>query len=104
MPSVQTDRARQLRRSMTEAERRLWRRLRARGMGSVKFRRQHPVGPYIVDFCCAERMVVVEIELRVLRFWNNEVMGNIEGVLQRIAEAVGGGPPHPHPLPQRGRG
>ena len=126
MPSVQTDRARRRRRSMTEAERRLWRRLRARGMGSVKFRRQHPVGPYIVDFCCAERMVVVEIDgghhatqaeedrtraaflagegFRVLRFWNNEVMGNIEGVLHRIAEAVGGGPPHPHPLPQRGRG
>ena len=120
MPSIQTDRARQLGRSMTAAERRLWRRLRARGMSSVEFRRQHPVGPYVVDFCCPERMVVVEIDgghhatqaeedrtrteflagngFRVLRFWNNEVMGNIAGVLHRISEAAAG-PLTPSRLP-----
>jgi very-short-patch-repair endonuclease len=77
-----------------------------------KFRRQHPVGPYIVDFCCRESMLIVEIDggghgvpdqssedmqrtgeleklgFRVLRFWNNEVLQNTEGVLQVIAEAL----------------
>jgi len=85
----------------------------------AKFRRQHPIGPYFVDFCCLERRVVVEVNgghhdkqieadrqrtgfleergFRVLRFWDNEVLNEIDAVLQRVAEAVGN--PHRDPLP-----
>jgi len=118
------DRVRRLRQGLTEAERRLWAQLRGRRLVKAKFRRQRPVGPYIVDFCCPERMVVVEVDgghhatqaeedrtraaflagkgFLVLRFWNNEVMGNMEGVLHRIAEAVG--EPLTQPSPRRGEG
>lgn len=83
--------ARQLRRSQTDAERKLWTRLRARQVNGLKFRRQHPIGRYIVDFCCPEHQLVVELDgghharqaradehrtkflvqlgYRVLRFW-----------------------------------
>ena len=100
-------RARHLRRVMTDAERRLWRELRAHRFAAWHFRRQHPVGPYIVDFICLAARLVIEIDggqhspdrdgrrtawleaagFRVLRFWNNEVLANSEGVLQAIAEA-----------------
>ncbi|MEN3009753.1 MAG: endonuclease domain-containing protein [Candidatus Bipolaricaulaceae bacterium] len=103
--------ARRLRREMTPAERLLWYHLRDRRLAGFKFRRQVPLGPYIVDFLCAEKRVVVEIDggghnlpderaqdlertrfleahgYRVLRFWNNEVLGNLEGVLSVILEA-----------------
>lgn len=96
---------------MTPAERLLWSRLRDRRLAGFKFRRQVPVGPYIVDFLCAEARVIVEIDggqhnlpdaraqdqertrfleakgYKVLRFWNNEVLGNLEGVLTVILEA-----------------
>ncbi|MBI4737310.1 MAG: endonuclease domain-containing protein [candidate division NC10 bacterium] len=114
MPSGSTrniwDRARRLRRDQTEAERRLWARLRARQVHGAKFRRQHPIGGYIADFCCPECGVVVEVDggqhaaqveadsrrtaflaergYRVLRFWDNEVLAQIDAVLERIAEAV----------------
>jgi very-short-patch-repair endonuclease len=100
---------------MTDAERRLWRELRLRKIGG-RFRRQHPIGGYIADFACLEAWLVVEIDggqhaeaveadgvrtsaleaegFRVFRFWNNEVFENIEGVVQRIAEALVA---HPHP-------
>jgi len=99
-----TARARALRLNMTDAERLLWRRLRAEQLG-VKFRRQTPIGPYIVDFVCIPGSLVVEVDggqhngaesdLRrdaflqrqgytVLRFWNNDVLSNIEGVLVTI--------------------
>jgi very-short-patch-repair endonuclease len=61
MPSPQTDRARYLRHNMTGVEWRLWRHLRARQLG-VKFRRQHPIGPYIVDFACLSAQLVVEVD------------------------------------------
>jgi very-short-patch-repair endonuclease len=104
-----TARARELRQSMTDAERRLWRYLR-RHFLDVHFRRQVPIGPYIVDFACLRRMLVVEIDggqhmgspedevrdrwlgsrgYRVLRFWNHEVLKNTEGVLTVIASALG---------------
>ena len=127
MPSrnpVGRGRAQQLRRSQTEAERRLWSRLRGRQVHNAKFRRQHAIGPYVVDFCCPERRLVVEVDggqhaletpvdgarteflaaqgYRVLRFWNNEVITNTEGVLERISEVLGN--PHPSPLPERERG
>lgn len=103
--------ARKLRKEMTPAERLLWSRLRDRRLAGLKFRRQVPVGPYIVDFLCAEARVIVEIDggqhnlpdaraqdqertrfleakgYKVLRFWNNEVLGNLEGVLTVILEA-----------------
>jgi len=95
---------------MTEAERLLWRALRDRQLAGFKFRRQHPVRPYVVDFVCIERKLVVEIDggqhaqqaardmvrttaiqakgYRVIRFWNNEVLENLEGVLQSIFAAL----------------
>jgi very-short-patch-repair endonuclease len=95
-----------LRTFMTDAERKLWRALRARGVGP-KFRRQVPLGPYVVDFVCFEAKLIVEVDggqhaensrdaerdryfvkqgYRVLRFWNNDVLKNAQGVLTRIIE------------------
>ena len=101
------DRARRLRRNQTEAERRLWAHLRFRQLGNAKFRRQHPVGRFITDFCCMERGLVIELDggqhaaqveadqrrsvflaqqgYRVVRFWDHEVIEDIEAVLQRIS-------------------
>lgn len=97
--------ARRLSKTMTEAEQALWRRLRGRQLG-VKFRRQHPFGRYVLDFVCLERMLVIEVDgsqhvdaaiqdaartrdleragFRVLRFWNNEVLTEMEAALERI--------------------
>jgi len=93
--------ARRLRNHSTRAEQRLWRYLRSRSLAGFKFVRQEPIGPYIVDFVCREKRLVVELDggqhaennrdamrdrwlverrYRVLRFWNNEVIENIEGV------------------------
>jgi primosomal protein N' (replication factor Y) len=100
-------RARRLRRDQTLAEHRLWQALRSDALG-VAFRRQHPVPPYVVDFACVSARLIVEVDggqhgadaeaardaaLRaagwhVMRFWNDEVLTNIEGVLARIAEAL----------------
>ncbi len=101
--------ARSLRRSMTAAERALWARLRRRRLGA-RFRRQHPVGPYVVDFFCFEAKLVVEVDggqhessekdrardrwlvengYNVLRFWNNEVLRNTEAVLEVIRQELG---------------
>jgi very-short-patch-repair endonuclease len=115
--------ARRLRREQTETESKLWVRLRARQLCGAKFRRQHPIGPFIADFCCVERGLVVELDgsqhavqaeadkrrsafltrrgYRVLRFWDNEVMENIDAVLEQILRALSD--PHPCPLPSRAR-
>lgn len=101
---------RRLRKSMTDAERRLWRALRNRQLAGHKFRRQHPIPPYVADFACVERGLIVEVDggqhserteadaartralqaqgFRVLRVWNNEVMANLEGVLAVILRAL----------------
>ena len=119
--SIARDRARRLRHDRTEAERRLWARLRDRRLIGAKFRRQHPVGPFITDFCCREQGLVVELDggqhatraeadkkraeflaergFRVLRFWDNEVFENIEGVLYRIAQALNEPRPKASPSP-----
>jgi very-short-patch-repair endonuclease len=123
------DRARQLRRNQTDAERELWARLRSRQLFGFKFRRQYPIGSFITDFCCFEQHLVVELDggqhaeqteadqrrsdlltrhgYRVLRFWDNDVMQNMNGVLQRITEALSSSnvnlTPSPVPSP-RGRG
>jgi len=123
-PSVQKGRARKLRENQTDVESKLWSRLRDRQFNGVKFRRQHPIGAFVVDFCCVERGLVVELDggqhaersdvderrtrvlerfgYRVLRFWDNEVISNLDGMLETISEALEG--PHPDPLPLRGRG
>ena len=99
-------RAGTLRRTPTEAEAKLWSRLRAHRMAGVQFRRQHAIGSYIVDFCSPRRKLGIELDgsqhleqieydrrrteylesrgYRVLRFWNNEVLKNIHGVLNGI--------------------
>ena len=104
------DYARGLRRRQTDAERRLWARLRDRRLLGVKFARQVPIGLYVVDFCCREmKLIVAErtafletLGYRVLRFWDNEALGNTDGVLVRIAQALTR--PSPRPSPQGGEG
>jgi len=118
LPSASVDLtpiARKLRRTMTDAERHLWRHLRLHSLG-FHFRRQVPVGAYVVDFACLRRRLVIELDggqhlesredekrdewlkergYRTLRFWNYEVLANVEGVLETIlaalrAESAGG--------------
>jgi very-short-patch-repair endonuclease len=104
----------------TDAELALWRRLRSRSLDGHKFVRQEPVGPYTVDFICREARLIIEVDggqhadnrhdvvrdqwltshnYRVLRFWNNDVLGNVlgnvVGVLETIATALADSPPHP---------
>ncbi len=118
-------RARTLRQNMTEAEKRVWQILRSQRMNGCKFRRQVPIGRYVADFVCHEARLIVEIDggqhdalspregerneflqsegYRILRFWNNEVFANIDGVHQTIAAALGASPP-PKPSPIKGGG
>lgn len=103
--------SRQLRHNQTEAEARLWRALRSHQLEDIHFRRQHAIGPYIVDFCAPHQKLVIELDgsqhldqqeydlertaflksmgYRVLRFWNDEVLKNLDGVAQAILEALG---------------
>ena len=103
-------RANELRRNQTEAEKLLWYRLRGRRLSGHKFRRQLPIGPYIADFVCLSARVIVEVDggqhaeqtaydaareryirkagFEVLRFWNNEVIENLDGVLHVLLEAL----------------
>ena len=113
--------ARALRRDATTPERIVWQRLRASQLGGLKFRRQAPIGPYIVDFFCPAVRLIVELDgethvdapgdrlrdawlaregYRVLRIWNNEVTGNLEGVLQLLLLTARGKEPSPNPLPR----
>ena len=111
---------------MTDAEQLLWRYLRHRHLFGWKFRRQHEIGHYIVDFVCTEAMLIIELDggqhaeqveyderrtqylqtvgYRVLRFWNNDLLANIESVLEVILEAAAKPSPHPSPLPAGERG
>ena len=103
--SSRTQRARDLRANMTDAERRLWQGLRGRQLYGYKFRRQIPIGPYIVDFACLEARLVIEVDggqhlgsaedrardawlmsegYGVLRFWNHEILEKNTDVLERI--------------------
>jgi adenine-specific DNA-methyltransferase len=112
MPIGSTNRfARTLRRNATDAEGKLWQLLRGRRLGGIKFRRQATVGCHVVDFLCAEKRLVVELDggqhsperdaartarlealgYRVIRFWNNDALGNTDAVLEAIlreAEAL----------------
>ena len=122
-------RAQRLRREMAGAERKLWLVLRNRQMDGVKFRRQQPIGPFIADFVCQERRLIIEADggqhaessadaqrtaflqsrgYRILRFWNNDILSNLDGVAQIIAATLS--VPHParasreSPSPSRGEG
>ncbi|MSQ13866.1 MAG: endonuclease domain-containing protein [Dehalococcoidia bacterium] len=109
--------ARLMRKMPTDAERHLWRHLRLQQCGGLNFRRQHPMGPYIVDFMCLQKKPVIELDgghhseqtlqdaerttwlesrgYRVLRFWNNQVLQETGGVLQTILSALENNyPPH----------
>ncbi len=107
--TIKTNRARLLRKNMTDAEQALWQRIRFNHLG-VKFRRQTPIDRYFVDFYCHEFGLVVELDgsqhmnqaeydeqrtrylqglgLRVIRFWNNDVLLNIEAVLEEIIASL----------------
>ena len=102
--------AKQLRRNQTEAEAKLWSHLRNHQLKDIGFRRQHAIGPYIVDFCAPRKKLIIELDggqhleqeeydrertsflaskgYQVLRFWNNEVMKDIDGVLRAIDLAL----------------
>jgi very-short-patch-repair endonuclease len=101
---------RRLRRDQSQAESVLWQHLRAKRLEGAKFRRQHPIGAHIVDFCCLRHRLVIEVDggqhaeevekdaartarleahgFKVIRFWNDDVLRNLEGVLTSIAEAL----------------
>ncbi len=114
--------AKNLRKRLTNTERLLWSRLRAKQIEGCKFRRQTPIGKYIVGFVCHEQRVIVEVDggqhseneeedktrdkwlgeqgYKILRFWNNEVLTNMEGVLEAIRNSCKSRPPF-NPLPSR---
>jgi very-short-patch-repair endonuclease len=107
---MSTERARALRKNPTEAERTLWKHLRMRQLHGHKFRRQQPLGSYIVDFVCVEKRLIVELDggqharqaasdaertawlraqgFRVRRFWNHDVMRDIQAVEEAIRQAL----------------
>jgi len=120
---IPTIRSRQLRNNPTEAEKVLWFAIRNRQLGGVRFNRQVPIGPYICDFVARSLKLVIEVDggqhaesrsdrsrtnflenrgYRVIRFWNNDVLGNIDGVVSEI-ERVLTDMPSPTP-PASGRG
>ena len=111
MGGMRIVKARDLRKDLTIAERTLWKHLRLRQLIGHKFRRQSPIGPYIVDFVCFEKGLIIELDggqhseqqgydserttwlesqgFRVIRFWNDRVVREIEGVKELILEALG---------------
>jgi len=118
------DFARTMRAAPTDAEHRLWKHLRAGRLPNFKFRRQQPLGNFIVDFVCLEARLIVELGggqhngstsdvkrdewlqsqgFVVLRFWNNEIFENLKGVVERILAQLQAAP-SPQPLSRKGRG
>ena len=109
---LQGKRQRALRRNMTDAERKLWSALRGKQLQGLKFRRQHPYEDFILDFVCLEKKLVVEVDggqhqdriavdskrtsvlehagFRVIRFWNHEVLQQLESVVEKIWQEVSG--------------
>ena len=125
---IRVPRARRLRQDVTEAERKIWLHLKRLFPGKSHFRRQTTIGPYFTDFACHAKRLIIELDggqhaeevqsqrdakrdaylrsngYRVLRFWNNDVMHNIEGVLEVIAKAISAPVPPPLTPPHRKRG
>ncbi len=117
-----TARSRELRNNATDAERRLWAKLSARQVAGVRFNRQFPVGPFICDFVSRGAKLIVEVDggqhadriaaderrtaylqskgYRVIRFWNNDVLENIDGIIQMIERALSDSP-SPNPSRER---
>jgi very-short-patch-repair endonuclease len=113
------ERARELRARSTDAERKLWSILSGGGIEGLKFRRQHSIPPYTVDFCCISVKLVIEVDgsqhtetsdhsrtqfleskgFTVLRFWDNDVLMQIEAVAEAICRTVSPSPLTPTPLP-----
>ena len=114
-----------LRSNMTPHEQILWQYLRAGRLAGYKFKRQQPIGRYIVDFVCFEAKLVVELDgsqhmdatqdkirdawlsnegYKVMRFWNNELSENLEGLLQLVLQALNLRHPLPNPSPLKGEG
>ncbi len=124
---MNNNKARELRKNPTESEQALWKHLRMRQLGGYKFRRQQPIGPYIVDFVSFEKRVIIEVDggqhsqqveydskktvwledlgYQVLRFWNNQVLKEIEAVKAIVSKVLEDGvnTPHLNPPPQGGR-
>lgn len=116
--------AQKLRKSSTDAELRLWLRLKNRNLAGFKFRRQHPIPPYIADFVCLEQKLIVELDggqhaeqaprdaertayleskgFRVIRFWNDDALKQTDAVLEEILRQLNA--PHPSPPRKRGEG
>jgi very-short-patch-repair endonuclease len=111
--------AKQLRQNQTDAENLMWRELRASRLQGFKFKRQVPLDKYFADFVCFEAKLIIELDggqhnenahdvirdkalremgFTVLRFWNNDVLQNLEGVKLAIVEALSIASPHPSPL------
>lgn len=125
MVQILLSQSRRLRKESTPHERKMWYQLRAGRFENLKFRRQCVVGQYIVDFCCLDRKLIVELDggghdvdtqratdaerdryflesgYRVIRFWNNEIDMNLNGVLEKLRQAVQAPSPQPSPV---GRG
>jgi very-short-patch-repair endonuclease len=119
LPTRTLHQARQLRGTIVDAEQRLWHHLRAARLNGLKFRRQHPIPPYVVDFYCQSARLVVELDgsqhneeadatrtryleslgLKVLRYWDNEVLQQTERVLESILSASENRTLTPTPLP-----
>jgi very-short-patch-repair endonuclease len=103
---MEKNRARELRKNQTDAEQKIWNHLRLRQMEGYKFRRQQPIGKYIVDFVCLEKRLIIEVDggqhddqgsydakrdswlssqgFRILRFWNNQIFNELVGVKETI--------------------
>jgi len=108
-----------LRKEMTDAERRLWQYLRGGRLEGHKFRRQHPVPPYVIDFCCVEARLAIELDgsqhteaadaarsrylesqgWRIVRFWDNDVLSNTDAVVEAIWNFLPRPALSPTPLP-----
>ena len=119
MATRSLERARELRSGSTDAERKLWSVLRGGNIDGLKFRRQHSIPPYTVDFCCLSADLVVEVDgsqhseesdrartrfleskgFTVLRFWDNDVLTQMEAVAEAICRTVSPSPLTPTPLP-----
>ena len=134
LPAVANNVARALRQRLTEEERILWAELRKNRLGGFRFRRQHPIGPYVVDFVCLERHLIVEVDgvqhgfdsnrqreqtrtrfletagYEIFRVWNGELRENLVGVCDTLLSELEKNPirsrtgRHPHPDPPPSRG
>ena len=119
LPTITLENSRRLRNGMTDAEHKLWQHLRGSQLDGLKFRRQHPIPPYIADFCCIESKLIVELDgsqhnehkdaartrflesqgWKVVRFWDNEALLQTEAVVEAIWNALGNRTLTPTPLP-----